>query len=511
MGALDNLIGVLGGAPAVELVPIKVLDCAGGGFWSSVISGIDHAITINADVINLSLGGSTAPNAARLAVQAAYNAGIVLVGAAGNSGNRFGLGSNVIFPAKYDEVIAVAATDEDNNRAIFNTLAASSTGEEVELAAPGLNVRSTFPGGGYVFFSGTSMAAPHVSALAALLIASNTLEDQNGDGLVNNVDVRLRMRNTAVDLGSPGRDTWYGYGLINAVAAVIPPSATNTPPVADAGGPYGGLQGQLVNFDGSGSSDADGDPLEYSWSFGDGGTATGVSPTHAYLDAGVFSVALTVRDGNGGVNTDTTTATITATNQPPVANAGPDQTVLSGEVVTLNGSGSFDSDGSIVSYRWDLGDGTVIFGAMVNHTYAAAGTYTATLMVTDNEGAVGQDTATITVSAVATQTMHVGDVTVVLRTLFRGWQTWAEGTVLVVDSAGAPLSGVSVRGRWSDAASGGGQLTTGADGRVTLRSPTLRRPDSGTTFRFTVLLLAKEDYTYDSSSNVESGGSVTVP
>ena len=89
-------------------------------------------------------------------------------------------------------------------------------------------------------------------------------------------------------------------------------SSSNTPPVADAGGPYTGTEGVAVSFDGSGSSDLDGDTLSYSWNFGDGGTGSGVSPNHTYAAAGSYTVTLTVNDGNGGTDNDTSTADISA-------------------------------------------------------------------------------------------------------------------------------------------------------------------------------------------------------
>jgi len=149
------------------------------------------------------------------------------VAAAGNSGTPPGKGDNVGYPARWDSVIAVAATDKNDNRASF-----SSTGPAVELAAPGVAINSTLPGNSYGAYSGTSMASPHVAGTAALVIASG-ITDSNGNGLIND-EVRLQLQGTAIDLGDPGRDSKYGYGLVDAAAAagggVEPPA--NQPPLA---------------------------------------------------------------------------------------------------------------------------------------------------------------------------------------------------------------------------------------------------------------------------------------
>src|SRR5207247_7276758 len=153
-------------------------------------------------------------------------------------------------------------------------------------------------------------------------------------------------------------------------------------------------------FDGSGSSDPDGTIMACPWTFGDGGSAAGMSVSHAFATAGNYTVTLTVTDNKGMTARDTALAGIT--NRPPVANAGPDQTTSPGTALTLNGTGSSDPDGTITSYGWNFGDGGSGTGATVSHPYATAGTYTATLTVTDNSGAQSSDTAVITVAGAAT-------------------------------------------------------------------------------------------------------------
>jgi subtilisin len=205
VAALNNNIGVVGVAPEAALYAVKVLDSAGSGNWSNVIEGIEWAIDNGMQVINMSLGGLSGSTALETVCNDAWNAGIIVVAAAGNNDAA----GTVLYPAQYDSVIAVAATDSTNTRAGF-----SDTGPQVELAAPGVNIYSTYKGGAYANMSGTSMASPHVAGAAALVIASG-ITDANGNGRIND-EVRQRLDATAHDLGTIGRDIQYGYGLVDA-------------------------------------------------------------------------------------------------------------------------------------------------------------------------------------------------------------------------------------------------------------------------------------------------------
>ena len=180
----------------------------------------------------------------------------------------------------------------------------------------------------------------------------------------------------------------------------------NQAPVADPNGPYTGTVDAPVQFDGSGSSDPDGTIVSYSWDFGDGTTGTGVNPTHTYTMAGVFNVTLTVMDDAGATDSAGTTATIgEIVNQPPMANANGPYSGTTGVPVMFDGTASTDSDGTIVSYDWDFGDGTTMTdaGPTPSHTYLSDGIFTVTLTVTDDAGATGMDTTTATIGPVANQ------------------------------------------------------------------------------------------------------------
>lgn len=187
------------------------------------------------------------------------------------------------------------------------------------------------------------------------------------------------------------------------VAGDYDPGPANVPPTADANGPYSGTVGVAVTFDGSASTDPDGSIVSYDWDFGDGTSAVdaGATPTHIYNVDSTFNVALTVTDNAGATGVDTTTATIGLGNQPPVADANGPYTGTTGLPVTFDGSASIDPDGSIVSYDWDFGDGTIVpnAGAAPAHTYDAEGTFNVTLTVTDDAGASDSALSTATISA----------------------------------------------------------------------------------------------------------------
>ena len=210
IGAVDNSIGAIGASPAANLYAIKVLDRRGSGYLSDVIDGVDWAIGSGMNVINLSLGCDCPSESLHDAVARARDAGIVVVAAAGNSGG------SVLYPAAYPEAIAVAAVDSSGVAPYW-----SSRGPEVDLAAPGKSIYSTYKGTGYATLSGTSMAAPHVAGAAALMLGApvDPAYDADHDGLWEPTEVQNKLQATATGLGDSGFDNIYGYGLINALAA----------------------------------------------------------------------------------------------------------------------------------------------------------------------------------------------------------------------------------------------------------------------------------------------------
>jgi PKD repeat protein len=163
---------------------------------------------------------------------------------------------------------------------------------------------------------------------------------------------------------------------------------SNNAPTASASFVCSGLS---CTFDGSGSRDSDGTIATYEWVFGDGTTASGVAAQHSYAQPGTYTVTLTVTDDRGGWNRDSRTVAVTASNAAPTAAFTINCSGLSCAFV---GAGSNDTDGTVVSYGWDFGDGTSGSGENVSHSYGGAGSYTVSLTVADNGGATGSDSKT---------------------------------------------------------------------------------------------------------------------
>jgi len=221
VAAEDNIEGVVGVAPEASLYAVKALDSSGSGYVSDVAAGIDWAVDNGMDVISMSLGSDLSSLTLENACNNAYASGLILVAAAGNDGNPAGKTDSVDYPARYDSVIAVAATNDADTRATW-----SSTGPDVELSAPGVGIDSTYLDGGYATGSGTSMACPHVVGTVAL--AKIAYSDYT------NVEIRSLLQNTADDLGAVGLDIKYGYGLVDAdeVAPDVGPDVT-PPTISD--------------------------------------------------------------------------------------------------------------------------------------------------------------------------------------------------------------------------------------------------------------------------------------
>ena len=224
----NNATGIAGIAPRSKLMPIKVLDGSGSGFFSDVLDGVDWARTHGADVINLSLGGVLTP--AQIAMfqptfSAARAAGILVVAAAGNSGDPL-----MFYPAGLNGVVSVGAVDASDVEADFSTF-----NRAVDLSAPGVETLSTVPTDedplGYERFSGTSMASPHVAGVAALVWA-----DRPG---LNVAELEAVLRASATDLGAAGRDDHYGSGRIDAEAALSEAVPVPLPDLDPAPGPAG--------------------------------------------------------------------------------------------------------------------------------------------------------------------------------------------------------------------------------------------------------------------------------
>jgi thermitase len=193
----NNGTGVAGVAFNSPLAVCKALNSSGSGTLVMIANCIDWVAARDVDVISMSLGGTSGSAALQSAVQRATNGGALVIAAAGNSGN-----SSLSYPAAYPEVVSVAATDANDQRASF-----SQFNSDVEIAAPGVNVTSTWNNGAYNTISGTSMATPHVAGVAALIADSNPSGGPTA--------WRAELDAAVDDKGAPGRDPEYGFGRVN--------------------------------------------------------------------------------------------------------------------------------------------------------------------------------------------------------------------------------------------------------------------------------------------------------
>lgn len=200
IAALDNDIGVVGVAPKAEIYSVKAFDKKGRGTVSDIIDALQWCVENKVHVINMSFGIGTNSRALKRAIGAAHRHKIIMVAAAGNSGAR----DSVLYPAKYPEVIAVAASDSKDQAADF-----SSRGPEVNIIAPGVDVSSTYINEEYKNLSGTSMACPHVVGACALLMSISGTKAES---------VKKAILSTAKDIGLP--EETQGVGLVNVSAAV---------------------------------------------------------------------------------------------------------------------------------------------------------------------------------------------------------------------------------------------------------------------------------------------------
>jgi subtilisin family serine protease len=222
--------GIAGMAFGVRILPLKTLDCNGAGWDSDMASAITAAADAGARVINLSTGSTVGSQTLQAAVTYAVNHGSLVVAAAGNCGvtsSSCPTANVANYPAAFPNALAVGATDANDQPAAFST-----SGSYVAVSAPGVRILSTYPIGlsspsglnGYALFSGTSMATPHVSGLAALLVSAVPTATV--------AQLRAAIVGTARDVGAPGVDTKTGRGRIDSLAALRSLQANASTPLA---------------------------------------------------------------------------------------------------------------------------------------------------------------------------------------------------------------------------------------------------------------------------------------
>jgi PKD repeat protein len=411
-----NGLGTAGVAFDAYLMPVKVLNRSGAGTYADIAEGIIWATDNGAHVINLGFGGTEPSLVLEEAVAYSYSCGVTLIAAAGNDGV-----AGVCYPAAYDDyVIAVGATRYDETLAYY-----SNHGVGLDLVAPGgdLNVdqngdaygdgvlQQTYkiaPDGtiswGFSFMEGTSMAAAHVSGIAALIIAKGNATSP--------AEVRRALESSAKDKAEVGWDERYGWGIVDAFAALQWTTSETEQKLADqsldadfSGGPTTGLTGTTVQF----SDQSSGDIISWSWDFGDGGGSSDQNPSHTYSSSGAYTVSLTVTDADSS-DTETQENYISiytprrpiagftrqpANDEEPMTVQFVDNSSCGATLTTyVNGSpytSSIDALplGGITSWAWEFGDGVGSYENNPVHTYQNTGSYTVRLTVS---GPGGSDT-----------------------------------------------------------------------------------------------------------------------
>ncbi len=282
---------------------------------------------------------------------------------------------------------------------VTNTDTLSSVATATATVAPAPQAPVASAGGPYtgtagtaVAFSGSSSTDPKGEALTY----SWTFGDGSTGSGVAPTHIYTAAGSYSVTLKVTNTDTLSATATATATIAAGP-----VPPVANAGGPYSGTAGTALTFSGTSSSDPKGETLTYAWTFGDGGTGSGVSPVHTYAAAGAYAVTLKVTNTDALSSTAAATATIATAAQPPVANPGGPYTGTAGTAITFSGTASSDPKGETLTYAWTFGDGSTGTGVNPSHTYSAAGTYTITLKVTDTDSLTATATATAAIIAAA--------------------------------------------------------------------------------------------------------------
>ena len=340
----------VGAATSSQVVPVKVLDDSGSGSWESVICGIDHVTGQGSiGVANMSLSGSgtagddcatDTASALRRAICNSVDKGTVYTVAAGNNGADV---ANSV-PAAYPEVITVSALDEQRcvrtvgggppRTECGEGLASfSNYGAGIDVIAPGVGIYSTLPGGGYGTKSGTSMAAPHVAGVAALMRSVEPeLEPDLLRGLLQGTGECPNGAANAAEAGAcEGQGAWFAdpdgitEPLVNApraAAAAGESAPPSDPDPADVEASFiFSCTGLTCDFTDTSTSDAE-SIASWQWDFGDGSSSTAQNPSHTYAAGGSYTVKLTVTDSAGGEDTTSEVIAVSDPEQEPTDGFG---------------------------------------------------------------------------------------------------------------------------------------------------------------------------------------------
>jgi subtilisin len=537
--AVDNTIGVIGVASHATLVPVKVLDDTGSGSWETVICGINH-VTANADFIkvaNMSLGDSGSVTGCgdgglHQAICESVAAGVVYTVAAGNSK----INASNFIPAAYPEVITVSASSDYDGEPggaggclfIFglgqqcdDTFAKfSNFGSIVDVIAPGVQVYSADKNNTYSNKSGTSMAAPHVAGVVALVRAANpSLTPSQIEDLLKATG---ECPNAAQNVGGgncSGQGTWTNdpdgipEPLVNALwaAEAAGGGGSNNSPPAAGNVSVGGNEDTVIGWLPVVSDPDVEDTLSCSILTNPSHGSAAVNPN---CSAGTYTPnpnyngpdSFTYRVSDGSATADgTVTLTVQPVNDPPVANDD-SYSIATGGTLNVAVPGVLGNDTDV--------DGPSLIAVLVAgptngdaFTLNADGSFTYThnggpstsdsFTYATNDGTANSNVATVHITIGSATTMHVGDIDGSKSSQGGSWT--ATVAITVHDSGHNPLAGAAVSGTWSNGATGSASCTTDTNGRCSvLKSGIPKRTSS---VRFTVGNVTLSSLNYDSTGN----------
>jgi subtilisin len=527
IAALDNTVGYIGVAPKVDLYVLKALNSRGSGYLSDIAAAIDWAVKgpngvegdgDDAEVVSMSLGASSTTSTLKTAVDNALAKGTLPVAAAGNDGS-----SSFHYPAAYSSVVSVSATDSNDGLASF-----SNYGSWIELAAPGVSIPSTMPtydvtltstgpppkrySNNYDTMSGTSMACPHVSGVAALVFEAGPSDDNGQNGIAD--EVRVILQNTAEDLGATGKDNNYGYGLVDAEAAVDGVSS-GAPTVSLTAPTDGSTVSGTITITAS-ASDDDGTVSSVNFYvdntlIGAGTASSGVwsiSWDSSSVSDGTHTIKAEATDNDGNTATDSVSVDVDNIDDKPTAswvNPSNDDTV--GGSVTIQISANDDRGISSVEWKVDSEDTWT--------TATKSGDYYEDTWNTNglSDGSYQLSTrATDTGSQVSTESKITVTVSNTVVSMYVGSISWKEtgphlkAIVTVNYGSGSVLSGATVSFKMTDGTSTKTYSgTTDASGVVEFQ---WKRAPNGS-YTGTVTGISHNSYTYDSSLDVGNPSTYT--
>jgi len=519
IAATINGIAVVGTAPEASIYAYKVLNRRGSGTTSAIIAGIDRAVADGVQVISMSLGSNYYSQALYDSCLAATENNIVVVAAAGNSGNT-ATGSTVNYPAKFPFVIAVGATNVNDVLASF-----SSTGPEVDVVAPGVSILSDYkdvtPRDGQnidtLYMSGTSMACPHVAGTAALLLKANPS--------LTPTQIQEILQTTAIDLGAVGPDNYYGWGRIDAAKAVAQCAPSLTVNIVNPTSSY--TVEDLVTVQASVTNEENLVSVTYTVGASPIGMVynSGNSLYEAIWDTsalpdGPYTLEVTATDSSGS---KTASINVNVDNNKPAKVEGLTLGDTSATQISILWASNSEADlkgyniyRSTTSESPDFINIATIEEPTNNYVdegLTPATTYYYKVAAVDTSENEGDDSSVLTVKTLDASElpiMHVERVTVTLndRKTGRNHFFWATATVTLVDTSGTPVAGATVYGHWSVATSDSDYAVTNTDGQVVLRSDSVRTATSSApTFTFNVDDVVLGGWTYSPADSVTSGSS----